>query len=176
MPYDDDRERAASKCFDRTTGKPVPISLLTTYREALAGYHLHSESKFESGDTFDKGLTQRRHIQAVAVEYIGKEANRWEDQFFLGEMPEAQIEYGISPAGKRQLLKLIGRAARKFGKSNLANAAGLSRKQLFQVVGHQVEPRSTTIRQLLHAVMALEIERQAQAQSIDQFITFHHNL
>lgn len=58
-PYDDHRERAASKCFNRITGKPVPVALLTTYREALAGYHLHSELKFANGDTFDKGLTCR---------------------------------------------------------------------------------------------------------------------
>jgi len=159
-PYDDDRERAASKCFDRVTGKPVPVVLLTTYREALAGYHLHPESKFENGDTFDNGLTKRRYVQAVAVEYIGKEANRWEDQFFLGEMPEAQIEYGVSPAGKSVLLKLIGRAARKFGVSTLAEAARLSRKQLSLVIGRQVEPRLTTIRLLLRAVMDLETERR----------------
>jgi hypothetical protein len=158
-PYDDDREHAASKCFDRTTGKAVSISLLTTYREALAGYHLHSESKFENGDAFDRGLTTRRHIQSVAIEYIGKEANRWEDQFFLGEMPEAQIEYGVSPAGKWRLLKLIGRAARKFGVTVLADAARISRKQLSLVIGGQVKPRATTIRLLLQAVMALEIER-----------------
>jgi hypothetical protein len=48
--------------------------------------------KFENGDSLDKGRTQRRHVQAVAVEYIGKEANRWEDQVFLSEMPEAHIE------------------------------------------------------------------------------------
>lgn len=175
-PYDDDYERGATKCFDRLTGKPVPIALLTTYRGALAGYHLHSESKFENGDIFDRSLTKRRHIQAVAIEYIGKEANRWEDQFFLGEMPEAQIEYGVSPAGKWQLLKLITRAARKFGQTTLANAARLSRKQLSLLIGGHVEPRSATIRLLLRAIMALEIERQAEARSMAQFITFHHNL
>ncbi len=41
------------------------------------------------------------------VEYIGKEANRWEEQFFLGEVPEAHIEYGSCPAAKRSILKVI---------------------------------------------------------------------
>lgn len=74
-------------------------------------------------------------------------------------MPKAQIEYGASPASKSPILKLIGRVARKFDVSALADAARLSRKQFSPVIGHQVESRSTTIRQLLQAVMALEIDR-----------------
>ena len=96
-PFDDDTEAAADQAFDRRTGKWVPKEILATYREVLARYHLHSESKFENGDSFDRGLTKRRHVQAVALEYIGKEANRWEEQFYLGEIPGAQIEYGFMP-------------------------------------------------------------------------------
>ena len=33
------------------------------------------------------GRTQRRHIQVAAIEHIGKEANRWEEQLYLGENP-----------------------------------------------------------------------------------------
>jgi len=32
----------------------------------------------------DSGPTRRRHVQATQINYIGKEANRWEEQFFLG--------------------------------------------------------------------------------------------
>ncbi len=38
----------------------------------------------------------RRHIRATAVEHIGKEANRWEERFYLGLNLEAQTEYGIT--------------------------------------------------------------------------------
>ena len=157
-PFDDDPVRAAKKCFDRRSGRPVPPSILATYREAIADYHLHSKSKFDNADTTTRGLTERRHLQAVAVEYIGKEANRWEDQFHLGEMPEAQIEYGTSPKDKRQLVRLIGRAARKFGICVLADTAGLSRQQLSAVLARNSQPRPQTIKELLRAIMTLEKE------------------
>ena len=155
-PYDSDRERAASRCFDRRTGRPVPVGVLATYREAIADYHLHSESKFENGELFDRGITRRRHVQAVAVEYIGKEANRWEEQFFLGETPEAQIEYGSSSAATRAILKVIRRAARKFGMTAVADSACLSRQQLTALIGKKGNPLPSTVNRLMRAVAELE--------------------
>lgn len=32
-----------------------------------------------------------------AIEYIGKKANRWEEQFYLGEDENAQVECGTDP-------------------------------------------------------------------------------
>lgn len=97
-PFDTDPKQAANKAFDRVTGKPVPKTLLATYREALADYHIHPEAKFLNGEPFDRGRTQRQPVHATAVELIGKEANRWEEQFFLGEDEDAQIVYGLIPA------------------------------------------------------------------------------
>lgn len=45
-PFNKDPKKAAKTCFDRVTGKPVPASLLATYREALSDYHLHAKAKF----------------------------------------------------------------------------------------------------------------------------------
>jgi hypothetical protein len=56
-----------------------------------------AEAKFENGDYFDRGPTHRRHGQATQINYIGKEANRWEEQFFLGMDEDAAIEYGADP-------------------------------------------------------------------------------
>jgi hypothetical protein len=134
------------------------VPAVVAYREAIAEYHLHSESKFENGDLFDRGITRRRHVRAVAVEYIGKEANRWEEQFFLGETPEAQIEYGSSPAATRAILKVIRRAARKFGMTKLADAAQLSRQQLTTLIGKKGNPHPATVVRLMRAVA--ELERQ----------------
>jgi hypothetical protein len=44
---------------------------------------LRPEAKFEKGDYLDSGPTRRRHVQVAQINYIGKEANRWEEQFFL---------------------------------------------------------------------------------------------
>ena len=49
---------------------------LETYAEALATYHLSSEMKFENGERFDSGRTERRHIRVRSIGLIGKEANK----------------------------------------------------------------------------------------------------
>jgi hypothetical protein len=41
-------------------------------------------AKFLGGDYAEKGVTQRRHVFVEGVEYIGKEADRWEEQVALG--------------------------------------------------------------------------------------------
>ena len=96
-PFNSDPRRGAANSFDRLTGEPVPINRLKTYSEALSDYHLHPEAKFLNGDYVDRGPTMRRHIRVAGMRYIGKEANRWEEQFHLGYDPEAQIEYDGGP-------------------------------------------------------------------------------
>jgi hypothetical protein len=75
-PGDSDPARALSKVFDRVTGKPVGPVQLKTYAEVLAQYHLSCEDKFENGQFLDRGRTERRHVVATGVAWIGKEANR----------------------------------------------------------------------------------------------------
>jgi len=105
-PYDRNYERAMRSCFDRVTGKRILVRDLKTYREVLNQYHLHPEAKFQNGDYSDFGFTQRRHVVAVGIEYIGKETNRLEEQWFLGINDDAQISYGF--AGN-ELENLLGR-------------------------------------------------------------------
>ncbi len=92
-PYDRDHAVAARQCFDQQTGSPVDVQKLKTYRQALLQYHLQPEAKFENGRHVDRGETIRRHVVASSVQYVGKEANRWEEQFHLRRDPEAQTEY-----------------------------------------------------------------------------------
>src|SRR5215203_4595656 len=50
----------------------------------------------------------------MVTEYIGKEANRWEDQYHLGLDPNLQTEYGLSPGGRERVLKAArGRGQRR---------------------------------------------------------------
>jgi DNA-binding phage protein len=160
-PYDSDPERALAKCFDRRTGKPVPISVLASYREVLANYHLHSESKFHNGELYDRGVTERMHVEVIAVDYIGKEANRWEEQYFLGEMPEAQIEYGLHPEGHQQLIAILSDAAKGHGMGALAEKAGLSRQQLHAILFCGAQPKRGTITGLCKAIRLLSLPSRA---------------
>lgn len=155
-PYSDNPKTSASNCFDRRTGKPVPVSILKTYREAISEYAWHSESKFENGSETACGVTERRHVETVALEYIGKEANRWEEQFYLGEMPEAQIEYRMSKRSLAGVIVFLRDAAdRRLGRSAVALAAGVSRQQLTDILDNDAVPRMRTLRALMRGVLSI---------------------
>jgi hypothetical protein len=94
-PFNKDMRQAARSAFDRGTGNAVKANTLATYAEALAQYHLRSETKFLNGDFNDRGRTERRHVVALQILHIGKEANKWEEQYFLGPDDDAEIEYGV---------------------------------------------------------------------------------
>jgi hypothetical protein len=119
---------AAETAFDRETDKRVESDSLITYAEALAQYHLRSETKFLNGDFVDRGHTERRHVVAIQIIHIGKEANKWEEQYFLGPDDEAEIEYGVGQTADdldlslRELCRELGEreAARKLEISRTA--------------------------------------------------------
>ncbi|MBB3956260.1 DNA polymerase domain-containing protein [Novosphingobium sediminicola] len=100
-PYSRDHSVAAKTAFDRETGKPVAADSLKTYAEALRAYHISPESKFLNGDYSDRGKTRRRHIRAIGVRLIGKEANDWERQAALGLDPDALPDYGVVGQAKQ---------------------------------------------------------------------------
>ena len=161
-PFDKDVTTAANKCFDRVTGKPVPKSLLATYREVLSDYHLHAEAKFLNGEPFDRGRTQRQPVRATAIELIGKEANRWEEQFYLGEDQEAQIVYGLLPASDDFHERLAG-FIRKFGLARVAEVAGVSRPPLAKLFKTKATPTKRMREKLEEAFTILEgIEAREQ--------------
>jgi hypothetical protein len=103
-----------------------------TYAHALAQYHLRPEAKFENGDYLDSGPTRRRHVQATQINYIGKEANRWEEQFFLGMDEDAAIEYGADP--RAALFDELMLATSRFAKQQLASCIGISRNSLTKIL------------------------------------------
>ena len=108
------------------TGEPVPIDRLATYREVLAQYHLHPEAKFLDGDFTDRGPTRRRHIQVTGISYIGKEANRWEEQFFLGADEDAVISYGSAPQDRNAAEERVRQGVIRIGQKAMARTARMS--------------------------------------------------
>jgi hypothetical protein len=126
-PFDRSPELAVRKAFDRVTGEPIAPEGLQTYAEALAGYHLSPESKFRGGEAFDQGPTERRHIMARGFEFIGKEADRFEEAFVAGANSELPIRYGSRQESLSDLQADLAKAAAKFGDAAVARAVGLSR-------------------------------------------------
>jgi hypothetical protein len=138
-PFHKDPKIAAKNCFDRVTRKPVPASLLATYREALCDYHLHPEAKFLNAEPLNRGRTMRQPIRASGIELIGKEANRWEEQFFVGEDEDAQISYGLLPSSD-DFHERLSRFEKRFGPSRLAREASVSRPTLTNLVKKKSSP------------------------------------
>jgi hypothetical protein len=100
---------------------------LKTYRRALAQYHLRPEMKFRNGDYVDRGFTKRRHVDVAGIRYIGKEANRLEEQYFMGLQPDAQVDYGLGRVGLDELLIEMRELVGKFGQRRAAVELDISR-------------------------------------------------
>lgn len=147
--FDQDPAVAAARCFDRVTGAPVSQETLKTYRQALNQYHLHPETKFAHGDYLDAGPTERRHIEVVAIERIGKEANRWEEQLHLGNDPEAQIVYGADEESRERTIAFIRDVADRIGRRALAEAAGVSVRETAAILRGERQPTRRTLTQLV---------------------------
>ena len=138
---------AAKGAFDRETGKPVSATELKTYAEALAQYHLRSETKFLNGEYCDRGRTERRHVVATKLVHIGKEANKWEERYFLGEDEDSEIEYGVDQSDV-SLDAVIRELCNQIGERAAAEKLGISRTALRRALkwGVHESDRSTRAR------------------------------
>jgi hypothetical protein len=158
-PFDKDLPKALSRAFDREKGTPITTEQLATYEEQLAQYHLQPESKFLNGDYVDRGTTVRRHVIVADVELIGKEANRWEEQEFLGPMEDAETSYGMVAASNAVLAREIRDLADIFGQRDLADRLGWSRSRLATLIkGEAIKLSRAEIARLRHHVSELRAE------------------
>ena len=144
-PYSRDIEIAAAQCFDRGTGHTVLRGQLKTYGQALAQYHLHPEAKFLQGGYTDRGKTMRRHVYVTVVSLIGKEANRWEEQFYLGMEAEAQVEYGLVHDTINSFIKLLIAETDAIGVRCLAHVVGISHRQMWAILHGKVIASPLTV-------------------------------
>ena len=144
-PFDRDMRKAAQFAFDRETGNAVRANTLATYAEALAQYHLRPEAKFLNGDFFDRGRTERRHVVALQILHIGKEANKWEEQYFLGPDDEAEIEYGLCQTADAPDLSLR-ELCRELGEREAARKLEISRTALRRAIRLGAEAMSRAMR------------------------------
>jgi hypothetical protein len=133
-PFENDPRRIGKVAFDRLTGLAVLPGQLKSYQDALAQYHLHPEDKFLDGDFLDRGTTQRRHVRAVQIQYIGKESNKWEEQYYLGLDPEEEIRYGTRPAKRKSVAMAVRRIVDKLGLRAAAKELGISRWKLAKLL------------------------------------------
>lgn len=154
-PYDRDPLKGVAACFDRETGESITADRLMTVRESLLRFHLHREAKFLGGDFRERGFTRRRHVRAVAIEHIGKEANRWEDSFAVGEALTEELAYGESPQEADARLKETIETCRKCNRRQLASLSGVCLREVTRVLTGKVNPQTETLGKLEQAAMAI---------------------
>jgi transcriptional regulator with XRE-family HTH domain len=167
-PFNKDHKRALAQCFDRMTGNSIKPSQLKTYIESLSQYHLHPETKFLNGDYTDKGMTQRRHIRVKAIQHIGKEANKWEEQYFTGYDPEAQIEYGICSDQNNKMLESIINTIKIYGTKSMAKVSKLSERYILKVYNNKAKPSNAVIKKLYSAIEILDNLKNEEQELIQK--------
>lgn len=64
------------------------------------------------------------------MHHIGKEANHWEEQFYLGFDEEKQIEYGVAPEESKRFLGNLRAQIEAAGQRKIAGESGISRRTL----------------------------------------------
>ena len=94
------------------------------------------------------GRTERRHVFATQLVHIGKEANKWEEQYFLGEDEEAEIEYGVDE-NESLLNSKIRDVCDEIGERVAAERIGISRTALRRALKVGVGRMSRSIRSRL---------------------------
>ena len=78
------------------------------------------------GNYTDRGPTRRRHILVQAIEDIGKEADKWDDEEPLTADNEFTVSYGVSEIDHRTMLAVI----QSVSKRRLARAAKVSTRTI----------------------------------------------
>lgn len=94
------------------------------------------------------------------IRHIGKEADHWEEQFYLGVDEATEIIYGLSPNEMIAVRKKLNFLVRKFGERQVSKSAGISRAKLKSML------RDSQIQEL-HRI-SLAVEKLELANSIRQ--------
>jgi hypothetical protein len=167
-PYDSDFSKAADKARDRETWEPVARAWLRTYAEALRQYAIHPETKFLGGSHTQSGPLCRRHVFATVPEYIGKEADRWEEDSHFGADEDSAISYGVDPADRTTMTETIARAIRvdKVGVKELAKRARLADRAVTRAVAGDPAISDDEIVRLFRAAEDLLAQKRTENEQI----------
>jgi hypothetical protein len=88
-------------------------------------HRLHPKMKFLNCDYLDRGATQRRHVRATGIRFIGKEAHQWYT-FSLGLSEDAQIDYGQDPMSAEPFREELRQAASVHRMRRILEVSGIA--------------------------------------------------
>ena len=90
-------------------------------------------------------------MRAIGFQNIGKEANEWEEQFYLGYDEEEQIDYGLGPKSKNDFLEALRAGIESVGQREVARRSGVSRRTIARLMeGESV--RSKVVARIVCAI------------------------
>ena len=110
-----------------------------------------------NGGYLDKGKTRRRHIIVQSVQLIGKEANKWEEQYHVGLDKDAQNEYGVSAEEQPQMKNTILEAIEKYGTKLISEKSGFTQRHIQNFRNDRCQQKADRLNKLFMA--AVQIER-----------------
>ena len=167
-PFYRDLKIAISKAFDRVTNAPIDAALLETYAEALSEYPFRSENKFSNGEYKNFGTTERRHIFATDINLIGKEADHWEQEYYLGiRNGDVTVTYGGDPVEGSRAYVLLRNAIAAFGKFAVHKATGIARATLAKLERGEDAKTNVPHWKILKAIDQLNKGRSAKLREAD---------
>jgi hypothetical protein len=67
---------------------------------------LNPETKFLGGDYDQTGVLRRRHVQAIGIQPIGKEADNLEENEFIGE-DAGPLEYSLASENQNEVKEFV---------------------------------------------------------------------
>ena len=162
-PFETDVIRAAKCTFDRGTGKPVKPEWLRTYENTLAGYHLRDEAKFLGGNKTQRGKLARRHVDAFAIQYIGKEAHDWEEASKIADQSLPAIRPNRKILNVHKSISLIAGAQKSYGVRALCLLSGVGDRSIREILHNRVE-NADAIERLVRSAFLLSHRSNANGR------------
>src|SRR5204863_576829 len=110
----------------------------------------------------------RRHVFATAIEWIGKEADNWEEDSHFGADEDSAIPYGVSPEDRARMVEAIRYAVRvgKLGVKRLARRARVGDSAVTRLVRRDSGILGEDILKLHQAAEDLLARKRAEDEQI----------
>jgi hypothetical protein len=111
-------------------------------------------------------------VFATIAEYIGKEADRWEEDSHFGADEDSAIAYGVSPEDRARLIDAIRHAVRveKLGVKRLAKRARLADRAVSRAVAGDSELTDDEIVGLSRSAEDLLARKRAEDGQVDSVL------
>jgi hypothetical protein len=162
--------------WTKRTRKPKPVApfewWLQTYAEALRGYVRHPETKFVPTERGYSGPLQRRHVHVSLIQFIGKEADRWEEDARFGADEDPAIEHDLSAATRADAAGAIHAvlAAKACTHATLARAAKVSEHTIRAVLDGDPSVDGRSVAKLLQAADRFAAVRASRDAEISELL------